>query len=439
MKLNILLLCNKPPAGNDANTIAEHIEAIETYSAHQIWVLSNMGDLPRKLNLARFDVIIIHYSICMLGVRYLSKKAKHAIAHYQGLKLAFIQDEYRRINQMNQTLASLGVDVLYTCFPEDEINKIYHAPGLASMEKHNNLTGYISDKLLSKSKNNPINERNVHIAYRGRKTPFWLGELTFGKWDIVEKWQQFATCRDFVTDMSYHEKDRIYGDKWYDFITSCKATLGVESGSSVVDFTGEIEQKVNLHELIHPDDSFADVQKKHLLEHEGKHKLNQISPRCFEAIVFKTVLVLYEGEYSDILTPWRHYIPLKKDFSNINQVLDYLRDDAFLQNMADTAYQEVALNPNYHYKQFIKSVDGVIEQAFRSRNKHVVTHPYQRDRFQQHATSPTLKNRLIEHVRRVYLALPPHIKTLANWLFSPRMALKFVGKKIVAKTRRGAC
>ena len=42
--------------------------------------------------------------------------------------------------------------------------------------------------------------------------------------------------------------------------------------------------------------------------------MGQISPKMFEAISLGTVLVMFEGKYSNILKPDLHYISLKKDF-----------------------------------------------------------------------------------------------------------------------------
>ena len=46
-----------------------------------------------------------------------------------------------------------------------------------------------------------------------------------------------------------------------------------------------------------------------------------ISPRHFEAAAFRICQVLFEGRYSGVLEPMVHYIPLKKDFSNIDEVI----------------------------------------------------------------------------------------------------------------------
>ena len=53
-----------------------------------------------------------------------------------------------------------------------------------------------------------------------------------------------------------------------------------------------------------------------------------ISPRHFEAAAFRICQVLFEGEYSGVLRPMVHYIPLKKDFSNFDQVVGLIGDPA---------------------------------------------------------------------------------------------------------------
>lgn len=428
MKLNILLICNKPKVGQDANTIVDHIEAIENYSGHQIWLCSNLGQLPRKLELNHFDVIIIHYSTCLLNNYYLAKHSKKKIREYTGLKVVFIQDEYRQINKMIDELAFLDIDVLFTCFPESEIDRIYPKDRLPGVSKYNNLTGYIPQRLLDVSKQPPIKDRPIHVGYRGRKVPFWLGELTYEKWSIAEKWLKYASRPDLKIDISYNEKDRIYGKKWVDFLNSCKTTLGIESGASVMDFTGELEKKIDAYQLMNPNDSFYVVQEKFLRDHEGKYRLNQISPRCFEAIALKTVLVLYEGEYSGILIPGRHYIELKKDFSNIESVLSSIRDDAFLQNMADVAYQEVALNPQNSYRNFVERVDQVITTEFSTRAKNRALNQYDKEVYQRHLKTTSIRAKLYKYWRELYLNLPPNLRLVVRGFFRPKSTMRQVTK-----------
>lgn len=420
MRLNILLLCNKPDVGNDANTIVDHIEAIERYSNHHIWLYSNLGSLPSLLNLDKFDVIIIHYSLCLLNNIYISKKSKKRLREYNGLKVVFVQDEYRQINKMNDELQYLNIDVLFTCFSDAEKNKIYSAEKLTNVSKYTNLTGYIPERLIGLNNQIPIKERPISVGYRGRKLPYWYGELAYEKWNIVDKWFDIVSNDELTVDLSYNETDRIYGENWNKFLSSCKTTLGVESGASVMDFTGNLEKVIDSFQLLNPNESFEFIQKKYLLPYEGKYKLNQISPRCFEAIALKTVLVLYEGEYSGILIPNRHYIMLKKDFSNIQEVIRFILDDEYLQNMADTAFQEIALNPEYTYRSFIKYVDEVICSEFLLRNKLLVQEPYINKSYNSALRWLKLQNKIKKRGFLIYLRLPPSFRLIVKLILRPK-------------------
>lgn len=419
-KLNVLFLCNKPPVGCDANTIVDHIEAFESYSNHNIWLYSNLGNFSKKLDLNRFDVVIIHYSLFILSSSYLGAKAKKKLQDYQGLKVIFIQDEYRRIDQMGDELAYLGIDVLFTCFPEAEFNNIYPLSKLPKLSKYNNLTGYVPKRLTEITNQPLIKDRARHVGYRGRKLPYWYGALGCDKWQIVEKWHKHVSDDTGISfDISAKETDRIYGGAWVDFLSSSKATLGVESGTSVMDFTGALEQAVENYQLLNPHASFEEVQQKYFVKEEGRHKLNQISPRCFEAIALKTALVLFEGEYSDILIPGQHYIELKKDFSNIDKVLSCLKDDKFLQAMVDRAFDEVALNPQYGYEAFIGRVDHVLTHEFIERQKQQVE-AYEPEIFYKVISYSTLRSKLLAIVLPMYQKLPWGIRLLIKCTLRPK-------------------
>lgn len=410
--LNFLLLCNKPDSGSSANTIIDHISAFERYSEHRVWTLSCVGDLPQALELFRFDGVIIHYSLSLLNNYYLSRKAKDKLRQFTGLKIVFVQDEYRAINRLIQEMNFLEIDILFTCFPDAEINKIYPQELLPKVSKYTNLTGYVPERLLAKKDFQAMADRRLDVGYRARKLPFWYGELGYEKWNIVEQWREKINDPTLKVDISYQEQDRIYGEDWIRFLSSCKTTLGVESGASVMDFTGDIERQVDWYQVTHPKASFSEVQERFFKEQEGLYTLNQISPRCFEAIALKTVLVLYEGEYSGILKPWQHYIPLKKDFSNRDEVLSAIKDPLLLETMAETAYQEIALNPAWHYKTWIESVDKVINHEFSARNKQQVTQTYTEEAYFEHSAQTSYSQRGFRKILFVYYKLPSSVRLL---------------------------
>jgi len=376
-KLNVLLLCNRPSRGADASTVTDHLDAFRRFSRHNVLELSFIRELPSRIELERFDVLAIHYSTA-LGYyvdHYISPAARQRVREFPGLKVAFIQDEYRMIDRVHEVLGFLGIDVLFTCVPTPEIEKVYPAAKLPGLTKINNLTGYVPEALLSRPVT-PIAERPIDVGYRTRKPPFWLGELGLEKWRIADRFRDHARDSGLRLDISYDEADRLYGSKWIDFVASCKAMLGVESGASVFDFSGDLQKSVDAYVAQHPGATFEEVQARFLRPYEGKIRLNQISPRCFEAAALRTAMVLYEGEYSGVLEPWRHYLPLKKDFSNFAEVLAALRDEAGLQQLVDRTFDEVARNPAHAYHTFVTQFDDVLDREIAARHKPLAVNPY---------------------------------------------------------------
>ena len=356
--MNIALLYIKQKT---ASTVYDHVEAFKQYSHHKVFLI-DIGKYSPYINLEllnKFDVVIIHYCIPTFLDSLLSPEMKMAIRFSRAKKVIFIQDEYHIIDIMN----FMKVDILYTCVPESEIEKVYPKARLPHTKKINTLTGFVPEALLKRSRLN-YEERPIDVVYRGRKVPKWLGRLGQEKEEIGDMFLGDAEYYDLKCDISSKEEDRIYEDKWINFISHSKCSLGCESGSSVFDFTGDIQKKVEKYELDNPYATFEEVQAKFFLDLEGKIYLNQISPRAFESAALGTLMILYEGEYSGILKPWKHYVPLKKDHSNMEEVVSVIRDPQKWREITDRAYQEVACNPKYSYKHFITLFDKDIKKEF---------------------------------------------------------------------------
>jgi len=85
--------------------------------------------------------------------------------------------------------------------------------------------------------------------------------------------------------------------------------------------------------------------------------MNQISPKVFEAIRLRTALVLFEGDYSGVVKPEEHFIPLKKDFSNASEVFARLENVAYLEQLTARAHEQIIGRHEYSYKAFVEGVD----------------------------------------------------------------------------------
>jgi spore maturation protein CgeB len=64
----------------------------------------------------------------------------------------------------------------------------------------------------------------------------------------------------------------------------------------------------------------------------------------------KTVQILLPGRYNDALEAGVHYIELKRDFSNLDQVIDTLFDETAYQQIAERAYADGLKHHTYEQR-----------------------------------------------------------------------------------------
>ncbi len=380
--MHILFLSNRPIADTQAATVTEYLDALVRYSSHQVTELSMLRQFPARIDLDRFDAVITHYSLSLgpLLKHYLGADLVARLKRYNGLKAAFLQDEYREIQTYWRHLNELGIDLLFSCVPEHEIAKVYPTEKVPKLRVLNVLTGYVPSSLLHRSVL-PVAERAIDVGYRTRKMPYWLGRLGHEKTMIADEFVRRSQGSGLVLDLSTQEGERLYGEAWTNFVASCRSVIGVESGASIIDFDGQLERRVEDYVAKHPKATFDEVSARFLGPYEGSLELHQISPRAFEAAALRTPMVLFEGRYSGVLKPGRHFIVLKKDFSNFEEVIAKLRDHEGLQQMADRTYHEVALDPRWSYQSFIEQVDRALNEEFEARSIQPAKQPYTKSEF----------------------------------------------------------
>lgn len=133
----------------------------------------------------------------------------------------------------------------------------------------------------------------------------------------------------------------------------CKYTLGAEGGASVLDRTGQILESTLRYRALHPQADYEEIAGHCFPEGDNSLTLTAISPRHLEACATKTCQILIEGDYNGILTPGRHYIELKRDFSNIDEVLDLVKLDKQRAEIAAQAHGDIVESGLYSYRSFV--------------------------------------------------------------------------------------
>ncbi|MFO0765330.1 MAG: hypothetical protein U0231_00745 [Nitrospiraceae bacterium] len=280
----------------------------------------------RYLDLDEFDVVVLHYSLVIISDHYLSPSFQEQIRRFRGLKIQFLQDEYRWVDAISAQMRDLGIHILFTLLQPDRITSLYDQRRLPGVTVLTTLAGYVPDNLVGLPVPS-LSERRIEIGYRGRTLPYWLSRLAAGKGMDRPRVLARAPRYNLRCDIRWQEEDRIYGQRWIDFIASCRATLGTESGASITDFDGTLEKRTKAYLAESPRATFDEVSRAILGEHDGKVPVTAISPRVLEAAALRTALVLFPGEYSGAIQPWERYISAREGFlQRLDEVVEKLRD-----------------------------------------------------------------------------------------------------------------
>lgn len=358
--LRLLLLADDQ---HPANVVQDHIRSFCEYSNHHVSVVNTRNATrPDQYEASNFDALLIHYSIFVLSETYLSRAWQEFISTFHGAVAVIHEDEYQRINAFKQKFSELGVQAVFSCLDSTEtLKRVYGGGNILPRDTlfFSCLPGYIAPQLLE-IQSPPIHGRRFDLIYRGRTLPPELGWFAQEKRLIGEHMLAVAHASGLSYDISSAEEDRIYGPQWPLFLMSGKAMLGVEGGASIFDFDGKISAAVAAYKDTHPNASFEEIWENVLVEHEGNIDFRTITPKFFEAIAAKTVLVLYPGKYSKILVPDRHYIPLERDGSNAADVVAKLKDDQYLQEMADRTHEEILHKTELGSPFYVNQIDRVL-------------------------------------------------------------------------------
>jgi hypothetical protein len=367
-RLRVLFVADFPRGQHipDLTVITDYIEAVTTHSRHIIsCVNSHAAHGDPCPDFRDFDVVLLHYTVLLPLQEYFPRPYAKALKQFQGLKVVILQDEFRWIDDTSRLLASFGVHMMLSSLTTENLPRVYRLQSVSAIDKCSALPGYIPERLIGVAVP-AIADRPLHVTYRGRENSFWLGRMTREKIDIANGFQQSVSGRGLKCDISTDEHARLQGASWSGFLCSGRATLAVEGGASIFDFDGEAERRTLRFLEQNPGASFDVVAEQVLAPFEGNIVHQTITPRCLEAICLKTALVLFPGWYRGILFPDRHYIPLERDFSNIESVIRKLHDASYLQELVDRTYQEIAAVPDYRFRTFVRRLDYLIETKFMS-------------------------------------------------------------------------
>jgi hypothetical protein len=362
----VLYRLNEPKPYRPA--ITHHLYALQYASrAHDVFYYNAVAGVPSWLRTLAFDAVILHTTF--VGMRWSDTfpRWKWDVRWLSDLdcpKIALPQDEYDYAHVLDEWLYELGVTDVFSVFDEPLRRLIYPLTGNRA-RFHRCLTGYIDDVTAEqlRPRRRPLRERPRDVVYRvGAYMLHRYGRLGQLKSRVAAAVDERAPAHGLAADISTRAEDAFHGDAWLDFMLSAKSTLGTESGAGGLDRRGELRARVESMLTQRPGLSFEEMSGR-LPAGWDEPEFAAVSPRHFEAVITGTAQILVEGRYDGIFEADRHYLPLRRDFSNLDEVLERSKDVDLLQDLADRAYEEIYVSGRYSYRQFAARLEGVVQSA----------------------------------------------------------------------------
>jgi hypothetical protein len=344
-------------------TVTDHLFSFRRYGGRSYeYVNLAVPGLAHAYATRHYDAVVWHTSVPAWlrwapedQLRGLRKRAL-SLRGVASTHVVLPQDEFLNSDKVSAFIAQIGMDHIFSVAPPSEWPKIYGD----GVELTQVLTGYLDEDtvgrisaILAEGR-----ERTIDIGYRTVPGKPYLGRHAMLKADIGEAVRERALERGLRVDISSRAEDTFFGDDWYRFLASCRYTIGIEGGASVLDHDGSVRACVDARLAEDPGATFEELEATCFPGRDGELALFAISPRHLEACATRTAQILVEGEYGGILRPGEHYLELRRDLSNLDAVLDVVADDGGEgERLAARAHAEVVASGAYTYRRLVEDVE----------------------------------------------------------------------------------
>ncbi len=345
---------------------------------------------PSRLEATRenYDLIILLHSTISDTLDYLSPLREVLAQRKRPKLLSFVGNEFNSpyvpLSAKTQLLAHCRTDIIATqLLPEAGLH-VY----AGSAERVISVPHALNPDLFNAD--TPYEHRPIDVGMRSYRYPPYLGDDDRNR--IMDFFSREA--KHYGLNVDIDTNHRFSPRDWADFLSRCRTVLATETGSWYLSPSDDLVKEIHAYAqknrtgLVIPEKSFLrklarflpaslksplmNVLKKGPVKYGvfEDEKLDYgeiyerffkntprapvytkaISSRNFDAIGTRTCQIAFPGRYSDILEPNRHYIPLQPDFSNIDEVVEKLRDEKIWRRIVDEAYDLAMTSHTYRHR-----------------------------------------------------------------------------------------
>lgn len=322
---------------------------------------------PKWLREVRWDGIFLGPTF--LSDRYADsprglRKLFGWVANSSALKVALPQDEYDSSAILDEWLSDWGTDVVLSIFPEHS-SILYPNLSAGSTRILRGFTGFVSNTLLDAGKLFYGQNRNIDVSYRAQTMSKRFG--TLGQLKVEAGNRFLASARSIEPclslDISTNPKDTLYGDAWYELNGNSRFVFATPSGSSVLDSRGDIRRC--LKKTFRTGDQ-GQVQEC-IPDSSRSIHFEALSPRHLEAAILGAAQVCVSGHYGGILVPGKNALELHRDFGNLEEVVDQLKNEHLRRDLVEASTSAIMCEPRLTESGLVNFLISLIETESASR------------------------------------------------------------------------
>jgi hypothetical protein len=281
---------------------------------------------------AQYDAVLLLHSIFASTLK-LSKRWIDATQDLDVPVVFFINNEFYRMPQKMSFAKEVRTSLIVSqCFSKQVLDVYSEALGCPAIGLPN-----VCFDLRAFPLGSPIGDRLIDVGYRMMPGPASLGH--WEREDIAAIFEQKAADR-FKLDISLDPKERFTPREWSRFLRRCRTQLCVASGGDIFELSDETLWRTFNFTKANPNASRAEIEAL-FPPVEQRIPLRTLSSRMIEAASSGTAQIMYEYDIGLNFEPDVHYIALKKDHSNMSDVLDRVADNGYLSEIASNCFRDL--------------------------------------------------------------------------------------------------
>lgn len=373
--MNILILHQMGNPKRWLKSVADlELALVQNDSNNNYIVHNSIFKFPEFLKDYPFDGIILNSTF--LDARHQRSRLDRIVNEYEfiktssAVKIALAQDDYDCHLELDCWMLDWDVDYFYSVVHEysQELFPNYIAKKGPVLKGY---TGYINANLIDlASHTNSYSNRQIDVGYRATDVVTNLNKLVILKAQIgkrfIEKFEQYG----LRLDISSRNEDRIYGTNWFHFIQDCRFMIGTNSGSSLIIPDLEHKERIENYLLSNRNWEYAKVKETFFPFQNESISYTAISPRNIEAAILDTCQINTTlGNYSGILNPWEHFIPLDEHCSNHVEVFEAMKDSDYIKHTISNAKEAILSYNELRLDHLVSDLLSKIQSKYLS-NKH---------------------------------------------------------------------